>query len=157
EYGLEQLVAAGEADELCSRHADFFLRLADLIPGQPLEPPSPGWLDRVGGELANLRAALEWAIRQGDVGRVAGLSCVLGRLWFIRNQFAEGRRLLAQALALPLPPGPGRAAGLDWLGRMAFEQGDFQEARVLLQEALELFEREDDRKPVAVVLIHLGT
>ena len=107
EFALEQLVCAGEAEALSRSHADFYLQLVDRTESEePLEPPGPAWVGRAESEMVNLQAAVEWALQEGDVERVTRLTSGLARIWFIRSQFGDSRRLLGRALEL-LPPGPG--------------------------------------------------
>ena len=67
EYGLEQLAASGEAEELRRHHADYALGLAQAGAAALGGAAQGDWLTRLEVEQANLRAALAWLpiTRQG--------------------------------------------------------------------------------------------
>lgn len=72
EYGLERLVATGEADEVRRAHAAWYL---DVVTGAGRQIDGP---DRraahatVARDLDNLRAALAWLQASGDTERSCG-------------------------------------------------------------------------------------
>jgi predicted ATPase/class 3 adenylate cyclase len=142
EFGLEQLEALGDAEELRRRHAGWFLDLA--VEAEPhLTADDQGeWLDRCDSEHANIRAALRWAVEAGQADRAQAAAGALWRFWQQRGHLAEGRRWLEQVLAMPSGQGPtpARAKALTGAGGIAW-WSDQATARALYSEALAI-ERE---------------
>ena len=58
-------------------------------------------LDRVGPDIANLRAAQHWAIAAVETDLALRLAGTMWRFWNAFGLGAEGRRLTEAALALP--------------------------------------------------------
>ena len=65
EFGLEQLEESGEAEEIARAHAAYYLTLAEEAGPHLIGAELRDWLDRLELEHANLRAALDWALRGG--------------------------------------------------------------------------------------------
>ena len=67
QYGQERLEESGTAERLRERHARYYLALAEETDAEEAEPElskarSVAWLERMGTEHANLRAALSWSL-----------------------------------------------------------------------------------------------
>jgi predicted ATPase len=166
EYGREQ-VGEGERAELERRHAEHFLAWAERA-GEELRQgrEQQVWLERLELEHDNLRAALDWAIKRGDVGIGLRLAVALELFWHRRSYLTEARERLAAVLALPDPSEPGagtsaplrllRARALRNAGAQAWRQGDYEPARTLLEESLALQRTLDDPRGVATALSTLG-
>src|SRR5512132_1503781 len=101
EFGLEQLEALGDAEELRRRHATWFLDLAVAAEPHLTADDQGEWLDRCDSEHANIRAALRWAVEAGEAGRGQAAAGALWRFWQQRGHLAEGRRWLEEVLAMP--------------------------------------------------------
>jgi non-specific serine/threonine protein kinase len=82
QYARDRLLEAGEADNLRTRHRDFFLGLAEEAEPKLRGPEQDMWLARLDAEHDNLRAALEWG-RSDETGAEAGLrlAAALFRFW----------------------------------------------------------------------------
>ncbi|MGH8932702.1 MAG: ATP-binding protein, partial [Egibacteraceae bacterium] len=161
QYGHQRLEQRGEMDEVRSRHAAYYLALAEEtaphLVGQAAGPDSGVWLDRLDAERANLRAALAWAFDGGDV--TAGLRTTLAGwwLWNLRGPYGEGRQLIQAALehgdeATP----PVRIGLLFGAGFLAAAQCDFEEAAAVGQQCLALARRHGDDRHVALASYVLG-
>jgi predicted ATPase/DNA-binding XRE family transcriptional regulator len=153
QYALEKLKASREAEEIRTRHAAFFLALAERAEPELWKPDQLGWLDLLETEHDNLRAALSWTFErgQGEVG--LRLSVALQRFWSVRGYLGEGRRWLETALsACPSPEPSLRAQGLHGIGRLALEQGNRTLADRVLQESLALRRSLDDKGAMAASL-----
>ena len=157
EFAREQLAAQGEADPARRRHLDYFLGLAErAMPAlDGLEQSS--WLDRLEREHDNLRAALAYA-HTLDECSVLRLAVALGQFWEVRGYLTEGRRWLAQALAsCPQSPPPVRAEALALAGKLAYRQGDYEDARAMFEQSLFIWQRLEDSPAIIRSLRHLGT
>ncbi len=100
EYALEQLEASDEAAVVRSRHADYYLALAELAFLGQSGPDPRDWLNRLETEHENLLAALEWAQRN-DFERALRLASALGWFWFSHGYRQEGIQRLQSLLARP--------------------------------------------------------
>jgi predicted ATPase/class 3 adenylate cyclase len=140
EFGLEQLVAAGEADEVRTRHANYFVALTEETSTSLWRSTEPRLLDRLAIEQDNCRSALDWLDRQGDLETCLRLAVGLGWFWLIRGLGTEGRSWLERA-AEPIPNVslPVRAWALMWAGALALMQGDATAAVKFEEESIELW------------------
>jgi hypothetical protein len=141
EFGLEQLVHAGEEAATRHAHAATMLAFAEAssegIFGKQLRLWERARIDR---ELPNLRAALHWATAQGEAGSELALR-LAGNLWFYwqtGGMAREGRDWLERALALGGGPAWCRAMDLPALGFLWWVQGDDECAEAVLDEGLRL-------------------
>uniref|UniRef100_UPI0015F0B06E ATP-binding protein n=1 Tax=Streptomyces phytophilus TaxID=722715 RepID=UPI0015F0B06E len=110
-YGHEQLCDAGEFASVRRRHTAYYATLAAEAEPQLRGPAQRQWLLRLDAESANMRAALEDAVRTGAAATALGLACDLAWYWVLRGRLGEGRRFLTTALTAP--QAPHTAAGTD--------------------------------------------
>jgi non-specific serine/threonine protein kinase len=159
EYGLEQLAASGEADEVRQWHVAWCLGLAERNWGAVvLSPIRAAWLDQLTAEHDNLRAALAWLELEGDAETGLWLAGSLSPFWLFRGHLSEGRGWLERAMARSdSVPAPVRARALFGLGRIAHQHGDYLQATERLSESLALFREAADRLSSMVALLRLGT
>jgi predicted ATPase/transcriptional regulator with XRE-family HTH domain len=159
EYGLEQLAASGETEELGRHHADYCLTQAQAGAVALGSAAQGGWLPRLEAEQANLRAALAW-LRDHEAGETGlRLATALGVFWHIRSANAEARTwletFLAQAPAAT--PTADRVSALRWAGEFAGLLGDTGVAEARLTESLTLARQMGDKGSVAVALRAIGS
>src|SRR5439155_1249376 len=78
-------------------HADYFMRLAEEAAPQLRGMEQERWLQRLGDEHDNLRAAMRWGREQAERGNAEGadtglrITGAMWRFWLMRGYFAEGR------------------------------------------------------------------
>ncbi|HEU4898767.1 MAG TPA: adenylate/guanylate cyclase domain-containing protein [Actinomycetota bacterium] len=142
EFGLEQLEAGGDLELVQRRHAEHFLGLATEAEPHLVADDQGVWLDRCQEEHANIRAALRWAIDRGEADAAQAAAGALWRFWQQRGHLAEGRRWLAEALAMP----SGQAAtaarakaltgagGIAWWSDQAAAHSFYDEALAIERE-----------------------
>jgi tetratricopeptide (TPR) repeat protein len=156
-YGLERLKEKGEAADTQRRHAGYFLALVEAAQPQLSGPEQVSWLERLEVEHDNLRAALGWAQRSGEVETGLRLGEALWSFWAIRGYYSEGRRWLAALLVLERPVAPAvQAKAIHAAGVLAYAQGDYAAARSLHEEGLAIHQRLDDKRGIAYALNRLG-
>lgn len=158
EYASEQLAARGEGVTVHRLHADYFVALAEQAEPQLTGPDQAQWLDRLGAEHNNVRAALDWTRAAGDVERGARLTAALWRFWLNRGLSEEGRGWARTFLAmLGELASPLLRARLHYAaGALAFGQALHNEAEPHFETALTLFRAVGDTEQVAVTLNGLG-
>ncbi len=146
-----------DLDATAARHAAYF---ADLVRdaaqafGGPGEPDA---LARVDAVLADVRAALEYAVAQ-DPLQAMRMVAALGRYWMRRRLHPEGRRSATRALAAgqAVPDPAAQAAALHVAGSLAFDDGDRAAAEETLTRALEIRRELDDRRAIGQTLNNLA-
>ena len=160
DYALERLTDSGEADATHRAHAVHFLDLAEQADRRSLSAEESAWLARLDAELANLRAALAWALERGEAEptpdlplRLAG---ALWLFWFMRGQVTEGREWLERALAGSRGPSHPRAHALSAAGLFAWVQQDDERAEPLQAEALAIWRNLGDARGVVQALHFLA-
>jgi predicted ATPase/transcriptional regulator with XRE-family HTH domain len=185
EYATERMEQHRETEEIGRRHADYYLALADRAYQHFIGPQEPGWgakqiawIDKLEGELDNIRAALDWFQVGAEAESTKGtstyeslqkglrLATSLTRVWYGRGYFTEGVERLMALLAMvpkPLPGEPHRlraiyAAALQIVGRLAPSRGgDSAWARPLLEESIKIATELHDKQLIARALLILGS
>ncbi len=157
QYAAEQLARRGETEPARTRHAAYYLRLA-----QAAEEHLDGgaeqarWFRLLEREQENLRVALRELTSRGDMLGVARLVSALWRFFLVQSSVTEGRRLLDQALGDPAVDGLLRARALRSCGVFAHEQCDYEHAASRYAESLALFRSAGAQRDAAGVLANLG-
>jgi predicted ATPase/DNA-binding CsgD family transcriptional regulator len=138
EYAAEQLRASGDADEVRGLHLRWCVSESEEAEIQLSGSGQAQWLNRLEAELDNLRAAMSWALSQGEVEAGALIAVNIDRFWEIRH-IAEGSRWLSLWLERL---GDGQeimqARVLSALGLMTYALGKTAEAVTILERCLAL-------------------
>ena len=158
QYASERLMESGERDELAQRHAEYFMNLAEKSYPEMWGPSQAACLARLEANHNNLRTALEWtsqdASRAEWMLRMAGS---LWRFWEIRGHVSEGRSWLERAISSnPTASTYLRANGLRGLGNLTRLQGDYEQAKAVHRQSLELYRQLGDKIGIARELNDLG-
>ncbi|MGW5682853.1 AfsR/SARP family transcriptional regulator [Nonomuraea sp. NPDC003754] len=103
-YARDRLAETDETAEVRDRHLRHYLDLAERAEPRLRDAGQRAWLGRLDAEAANLRAALEEAVRQAAAGegssRAVRLATALSWWWLLRGRLGEGHRTLAPVLAV---------------------------------------------------------
>ncbi|MFI1017214.1 AfsR/SARP family transcriptional regulator [Streptomyces sp. NPDC020965] len=112
-YGRERLAETGESALVRHRHRRHRINLAERAAPRLRGREQRRWLRLLDKETPELRAALDSAVRDGDVSGALRLVDALGWYWYLRGRLGEARRSLDVALAaVPgADPGAGPPAG----------------------------------------------
>jgi predicted ATPase/class 3 adenylate cyclase len=131
QYAGDRLLDAGEGDEYRARHLAHFASLANEAGAKLQGAGLSGAMALLDAERDNLRAALGWALEQGEPHVIAGGELVraLGDFWGLRGQHYEARDWHRRAIEVVREPGPLRARLLERFGSFEWQQGDLREAR----------------------------
>ncbi len=116
DYARDRLQSAGEAAALEAAHARWFLDVAIRAEGQLRSGEAPGCRQRLEAELPDLRATLDHFIDAGAGEEAMRLTVALAWMWFLRSDWAEGRRWLDDALAVGATAQPWQGLALAWFG-----------------------------------------
>jgi predicted ATPase/class 3 adenylate cyclase len=141
EFAAELLDADADAADVRSRHLRHMLALAERAGPELVRSDVRRWQARLRVEEDNLRAALRWAMTQGEAESALRIGGALWRFWHYWARMREGRDWLEAALAMPGADGPSlsRAKALTALAGLTYWQGDADRTEVLYAEALELY------------------
>jgi hypothetical protein len=157
-FALARLAADGDDPQVRHRHAEAFLDLATAGTEDLNTSRHPLILDRVGPDVANLRAAQHWAIDAGETDLALRLAGCMWRFWNAFGLGAEGRRLTEAALDMPVSAEStgARAWAAAAAGSLAYWQADPLGARARYEEQLLLAKAAGDEACVVDALFNLG-
>ncbi|CAL9372979.1 hypothetical protein SUDANB121_00911 [Nocardiopsis dassonvillei] len=109
-YCAERLAEAGEAERVAARHSAFFTDLAERTAPLLYGPGQRTALLRLDAESADLRVAVDTALRTGDGERAVRLVDALAWYRYLRGRHRECRRDLERVLEAGVAvPGGTRA------------------------------------------------
>jgi predicted ATPase/DNA-binding CsgD family transcriptional regulator len=156
QYAWEHLDQAGEVMETRERHLSWCLQLTTDV--QPPGMHHPWHAADYFQEQDNLRAALLWAIEQGNADAGLRLAVALAHIWYMRGHYSEGRARLAELLSLPesISAPEVRARALTSAGYLAYCEGNLKVAQELLEESLRVWDALNNEERRAVSLQALG-
>jgi predicted ATPase/DNA-binding CsgD family transcriptional regulator len=157
-YALEKLVVAGDVELARACHLAYFLQLAETAESQLASASWLAWLDRIGADYDNFRAALGYSLAGENAALDSGLrlATALVPYWIICFRFGEARRWLDLALARRHEvAAPARARFLLNAGWLLNEQWEVDPS-ALLQEALDIYCRMGDKAGIAWSMLRLG-
>jgi len=157
-YAAERLASdPAVAATVHSRHAAYFAAFAEQANEELRGADRVTWLARVEAEYANLRAALAWALDNGQAETAARTALGLYRFWYNGNHLSESRpwldRILAASGQLPLRLLMQVLDNAAWL---AISEGDHGPARALANQCLDVARQVGDRRIEAETLCGLG-
>lgn len=159
EYALERLEGSTDDSDIHRRHAVHFCGFAEAAKDLLTGSKSREWLDRLEGDHDNLRAAIDWAVANGEVEIALRLGASLWRFWQIRGHLNEARDRLNRILAMPgIETAPvamhSRAEGA--AGSIGYWQADVRGTNRHYTKALELARTAGDQRLLAESLYNRG-
>ena len=154
QYALEKLEESGETEDVKRTHAEYFLALAEEAEPYLIGPREAEWLERLGVELDNLRAALTWASERQEAEFGLRLAGALMWFWVSEGHYGEGRGWLEGALVQGGgTPAVVRAKALGAVSLLASGQRDIEWARGKAEEAVKLGEEAGMEGPRASLFV----
>ncbi len=161
EYAAERLMASGEADMLRDQWARHFVVFAESAAPRLAGPAQLEWLDRVEGEIENLRAVLSWTLADdAEFRRLLGLrlAAALWRFWGTRSLAGEGPRWFAAALSAVSPSADPALYARALLGASAVAMRHDSHATAIecARRAIDLCAELEDERGRAIGLAYLG-
>jgi predicted ATPase/serine/threonine protein kinase len=149
EYGMECLAEKGRAEATLSAHARL---MASIAEESELE------IERLGLDLDNFRAAIDWSVKSNDAELGLRLCAALWWSWYVGGHYGEGRRRLDAVLDLAGGHEvPIRAKALTGAGALAFLQCDYDRAIALLDDSIDLARAHGDPMSLAQSLQFRGS
>lgn len=166
-YALECLVANGEEEAATQAHAACYLTLAEESERELGGPRQAIWLKRLEREHDNLRAAMDWSLRQGkdkdETERHMEIALRLGgalrRFWQMHGHLKEGQTFLERALSASegiVVSVRARAKAHLAAGTLASIQNDYDRVEAYCQQSLVLFRELGDQPGIALSLYLLS-
>ena len=157
EYGCEKLAQSGETDDMKTRHAMYFVALAERAEAEFHGVRQEYWYARLMDELDNIRTALNWALDDVKVELGARLVSALRDFWYYKGFLSESARWIERALETEGEISPAiRAKTLNASSRLAFARGDHAGGERLARQALSLARDISDKENCAWALIFLS-
>ena len=157
EYAGERLGESGEAELVQRAHAHYYLALAVAADAELKGPAQRVWMQRLETSHDDMRAALNWAIRQEETELVLRLGGALWWFWFVGGHYSEGRRWLEEGLEME---GRGsleaRAMALAGVGALAYEQDELDRAEEACGEGLDLLANREEEPGEAKIYLLLS-
>jgi predicted ATPase/DNA-binding CsgD family transcriptional regulator len=138
EFGAERLADSPAASGTRNRFVDRYLVMARYFRDHFLDDDQLARLRELRREHANVRAALELALRDQVTPEGIELAIALSAYWRARGLVREGGYWLGKAAKRAPKGSPARARALLEHGHLLTMQGDAEEALDAAQEALEL-------------------
>lgn len=137
DYANDRLAESGEASETAARHASWCVWLAERGERQIHGIEHQAGIDALEIEHDNIRAALRWALTQGQTEVALRLAASMAMFWGVRGYLSEGREWLVAAARAPHGKRSALHAATLWGGAfLASLASDYLAARGLGQEAL---------------------
>ncbi len=157
EFGLEMLSATGELQTSQAAHAHFFLTLAEQVEQELQGPHQVVWIERLEQEHDNLRAALEWALKDVADEQVAKcrdialrLSAALWHFWWVHGHYSEACTFLERALARSEGASVSlRVKVLQAGANVALQQDDYARTEALAEPCLALYQELGNTRGIA--------
>jgi len=157
-YALGRL---GDDGPIRARHFAYFLELVESLETSWNTPVEPLWSNPIVADLANVSAAMWWALDRGDADGALRMSAGLNRFWIFSSPPPAVRRAWLEA-ALGLPWSPSSVSGIRARARAYHISGllkyatDPVAAQGLFQQGLMLFEEIGDEAGAAACILNHG-
>jgi predicted ATPase/class 3 adenylate cyclase len=159
DYAHERLAAGAEHGTLERRHAEAYLSLAESVALEITGQQARQIADRLELDHDNFRAAIDWAVGQGDVRYALRFLIAIWRFWQTRGHLNEARRRIDVILNMPGiadqdPDLVSRAYAA--AGGITYWQGETSATHSFYTRALEEARKTGDRRLIAESLYNLG-
>ena len=142
DFAREYLNKRDDAAPTAVRHCDYFFTLAKAAREALKGAEQAAWTRRLEADLDNLRAGINLSLAGGtDLFLAIKYEVALVMFRTFRGYSSEGRKNIRAALALPAVQASdlAQAHALSVGGLLADDQGDYAEARKMLERCLALF------------------
>jgi len=160
--GLEEAAQSEHAKDNAQmqtslRHLHYFQAFVEEAERHHRGADHARWLDRQDQEHENCRAALAWALQQGEYDTGLRLATNLAGYLYTRGHHVEAAEWLATFLERTTSSAPARLNAVHWAGNIAYARADYLTARTCFEESLALREIHGDPRVIAVGRASLAT
>jgi non-specific serine/threonine protein kinase len=148
-----------EARAIRDRHLEFYLELAEKAEPYIFSSKSIEWVSRLGKELDNIRAAMDWSTNSGKAKSALQMAGSLVYFWWAHALLpSEWYDRVQQALSRPegRERSLARAKALNGIGFIFWLEVDLADPRPELEEALSIGRELEDRWNIEMALRNLG-
>lgn len=135
-FAQERLAELDDPARVRDCHLDFFIGLADRAQAGLDGPDAAAWNARLAADLADLRAAIAWAVDSYRPVAVLDIAEPTRRFWYDRARHSELERWLRAAVDAPTATDTDRARGLVTASLMALGGGRLSRAHGLADRAV---------------------
>ena len=158
EFAMERLGEEPDAAAVADRHARHYLSLAVQAEEHLVGDEQKSWLDRFDREHDNIRSALKWAVRSGNVETGQEAAGAIWRFWHQRGHLMEGRKKLEHLLDASEGQGgtEARFKALTGAGGLAYWQNDYAATERYYTEALAIARELGSQRAIAEALYNLS-
>lgn len=159
QFAREKLEASGESVEIRNRHVSYFASFAEAVEENIDGTEQVKWVLLGNREHNNIRAALDWGLREGanfiDAMR---LIAAISLFWVSRSYFREGIERVGTYLKREMEPGQQsqRVKLLYRGGAMAGYLFDYVTGKRLCERAVELARTLGTKRDIANALFYLS-
>ena len=159
QYAQERLNAAGEGDEVRSRHLLHYVALAERAEPELRGPRQAIWFATFRHEQENLLAAHAWCAHARNGGELAlRLTGSSWRYWVYRSQPERGYALASAALALAGTQADSvdRCKTLRAIANCAYKLGRYEESQAFAERCLAMAHRIGEKPLIIDALCAIG-
>ncbi len=158
QYAVEMLERAPVAAAAArARHAAFYRALAQAAFDPLRGPEQIQWIGRLEREYANMHAAINWLLTQGDYAAVAHIGYSLWLFLWVRGHFRAGQHWMTQVLGhLPDQPSLERGHARLVAAVLAYGQAEYLVAAPLAEASVEDYQAVGNETGIGYALSMVG-
>lgn len=161
QYAEFKMFASEEVDDVKNRHRDWFMGLAEEAEPKLRTVEQVTWLNQLELEHDNLRAAMNWSIKQKHVEQALRIPSALAYFWEIHGHVEEGRGWFDDALKLETQSSERKypyawATAVSGLFSLSWFLPDAKNHKPRMEEALDIFRRQQDTFRIGRTLYFLA-
>jgi predicted ATPase/DNA-binding CsgD family transcriptional regulator len=153
EFAQQRLAELDDPARMRDGHLAFFIGLADRARTGLGGPDAAAWNARLAADLADLRAAMAWAVSSDRPVAVLDIAEPTRRFWFDRSRYAEMERWLRAAVDAPAATDTDRARGLVTASLVIGASGQSATAHRLADRAVSIARSLEARETLALSLV----
>jgi len=154
QFASRLLVDKKESEETCSKHLEYFSRLAAQAFQERMSSQAR-WVDKIRLEHSNLLAALRWA-ESHALDEFQFLSANLSWFWGRSNDYTMAIEILERVMNSNPGHRETQARLNTGYGSLLATTGDFEKAKYLMEQGLSIWRDLENRKEEALMLAALS-